>query len=75
MLVHEPKRMHELVHGHNQPSVEAGGVQMHCLVPTSHTQLAFALRPWIDGDVVGALGFGRDKPVSDCARARTQAYA
>ena len=61
MLVHEPKRMHELVHGHDQTSVEAGGVQVHCLVPSSHTQLAFALRAWIDRHVVGALSFGRDK--------------
>ena len=61
VLVHEPKRMHELVHGHDQTSVEAGGVQEHCLVPSSHAQLAFALGAWIDGDVVGALGCGRDK--------------
>ena len=53
--------MHELVHGHDQTSVEAGGVQVHCLVPASHTQLAFALGARIDGDVVGALGFRRDK--------------
>ena len=61
VLVHEPKRMQKLVHGHDQTSVEAGGVQVHCLVPTSHTKLAFALGAWIDGDVVGALWYGRDK--------------
>ena len=61
MLVHEPKRMHELVHGHDQTSVEAGGVQIHCLVPASHTKLAFALGAWIDGDVVGALRLGGDE--------------
>ena len=53
--------MQELVHGHDQTSVEAGGVQVHCLVASSHAQLAFALGAWVDGDVVGALGFGRDK--------------
>ena len=61
VLVHEPKRMHELVHGHDQTSVEAGGVQVHCLVPPYHPKLAFALRAWIDGHIVGALSFGRDK--------------
>ena len=53
--------MQELVHGHDQTSVEAGGVQVHCLVPSSHTNLAFALGAWVDGDIVGALGCGRDK--------------
>ena len=61
--MHEPKRMHELVHGTNQVVVivKASGVQVNFLVPSSHAQLAFALGAWVDGDVVGALGCGRDK--------------
>ena len=61
VLVHEPKRMQELVHGHNQPLVEAGRVQVHCLVPPNHPKLAFALRAWIDGHKVWTFGFSRDK--------------
>ena len=61
--MHEPKRMHELVHGTNQVVVivKASGVQVNFLVPSSHAQLAFALGAWVDGDVVGALCFCRDK--------------
>ena len=59
--MHEPKRMQELVHGHDQTAVEAGGVQVHCLVPSSHPYLASALGAWINSDKVGAPGFRRDK--------------
>ena len=31
MLVHEPKRMHELVHGHDQTVAKAARVQVHHL--------------------------------------------
>ena len=61
VFVHEPKRMQELVHGHDQTSVEAGGVQVHWLVPSSHPYLASALYAGIDSDKVGAPGFRRDK--------------
>ena len=53
--------MQELVHGHDQPPAKAARVQVHGLVPTRHTQLAFAVLPGIDRDVVGALGLGGDK--------------
>ena len=61
--MHEPKRMHELVHGTNQVVVivKASGVQVNFLVPSSHTNLAFALGAWIDSDKVGAVGYGREK--------------
>ena len=61
VLVHEPKRMHELVHGHDHPSVKAGGVQVHWLVPASHSDLALALCAWIDSHKVRAPGFCRHK--------------
>ena len=41
VLVHEPKRMQELVHGHDQTSVEAGGVQVHHLDKLAHTNFDF----------------------------------
>ena len=59
MLVHEPKRMHELVHGHDQPLTKAGGVEVHRLLPTSHPQLAFAvLAMRVYCDIVGARAGG-----------------
>ena len=69
MLVHEAKRMHEFVHGHNQPSVEAAGVQVEQLLPASHTHLAGAIRARNYRDIVDEGG-GRDKcdtggPVAD----------
>jgi len=39
VLVQEAKRMHELVHGHNQPVVKAARVQVEQLLSTSHTKL------------------------------------
>ena len=39
VLVHEAKRMHEFVHGHNQPVGKAGGVHEEQLLSPSHTKL------------------------------------
>ena len=52
MLVHEPKRVHELVHRSRQPLEEASRVEENGLVPASHTQLAFALGARVYGHVV-----------------------
>ena len=53
MLVHEPKRVHQLVHGSLQAIVEAAQVQVDFLGASSHSPLAFALGSRVNDDVVG----------------------
>ena len=50
VLVHEAKRMQELVHGHNQPRGEAARVQVKQLLPSLHTWtpvLGLSLVVWL----------------------------
>ena len=61
VLVHEPKRMHELVHGHNQPSVEAAGVHVEQLLPAPHTHLARAGWTAVYGHKIAAGAVGWHK--------------
>ena len=61
MLVHEAEGVHQLMHGHNQPSFEAGGVEVDRLVASSHTELALALSARVDCNKVGTLGLRWDK--------------
>ena len=61
MLVHEPKRMQEFMHGHNQPVAKAPRVQVHHLLSASHAQLTLALGARVDCHVVGTGAVGRHK--------------
>ena len=56
VLVHKSKCVHQLVHRHDQPSLEAGGVQVDRLVASSHAELALALGARVDRHEVGTLG-------------------
>ena len=55
VLVHKSQCVHQLVHGHDQASLEAGGVQVDRLVASSHAELALALSARVDCHKVGAL--------------------
>ena len=61
VLVHEAKRVHQLMHGHNQTVVEAAGVHVEQLLPAPHTHLARTSRATVDGHKVAAGAVGRDK--------------
>ena len=56
MLVHKSEGVHQLVHWHDQPSFEAGGVEVDRLVASSHAELALALGARVDRHEVGTLG-------------------
>ena len=47
VLVHEAEGVHQLMHGHNQPVVEAARVQEEQLLPSPHTKLAGAFRTYL----------------------------
>ena len=57
MLVHEPKRVHQLMHELGQPFVEALRVQADYLGAPFHPPLAFALCSRVYDHVVGTWDF------------------
>ena len=56
VLVHKSQCVHQLVHWHDQPSFEAGRVQVDRLVASSHAEFALALGARVDRHEVGTLG-------------------
>ena len=56
VLVHEPQRMEELVHGRHQAVVETSRVEEDVLLPTFHTQVAGAVCAVDYGDEVDGPG-------------------
>ena len=56
VLVDKSKCVHQLVHWHDQASLEARGVEVDRLVASSHAEFALALGARVDRHEVGTLG-------------------